>query len=49
MEFVAGRSEEMLETLLTALSSVHSSAKRHRLTCLHFLILHLSKVSVLSF
>lgn len=43
MTFVGGKVEELLETLLTSLSSVHSSARRHRLRCLHFLILHLMK------
>ncbi|KAG0609787.1 hypothetical protein M758_7G013900 [Ceratodon purpureus] len=43
INFVAGKVEELLETLLTSLSSVHSSARRHRLRCLHFLILHLMK------
>lgn len=43
MNFVAGKVEELLETLLTSLSTVHSSARRHRLRCLHFLILHLMK------
>jgi hypothetical protein len=45
--FMSLKSEEILETLLTSLSSVHSSARRHRLICLHHLILHLSKVSAL--
>ena len=43
MNFVAGKVEEFLETLVTSLSSVHSSARGHRLRCLHFLILHLIK------
>nr|PNR59348.1 hypothetical protein PHYPA_002139 [Physcomitrium patens] len=43
MSFVAGKAEELLETLLSSLSNVHSSARRHRLICLHFLILYLLK------
>ena len=43
MDFVSGKVEELLETLLTSLSNVHSSARRHRLRCLQFLILHLMK------
>jgi ribosomal RNA-processing protein 12 len=43
MNFVAGKAEDFLETLVTSLSSVHSSARGHRLRCLHFLILHLIK------
>ncbi|KAG0554229.1 hypothetical protein KC19_12G074700 [Ceratodon purpureus] len=41
--FVAGKVQDFLEMLVTSLSSVHSSARRHRLRCLHFLILHLMK------
>jgi hypothetical protein len=38
------KSEEILETLLTSVSGVHSSTECHRRNCLHNLVLHLAKV-----
>ncbi|CAA2965615.1 RRP12 [Olea europaea subsp. europaea] len=42
-EFISRRLEEMLSLMIEVLPSCHFSAKRHRLDCLYFLIIHVSK------
>ncbi|KAL2487567.1 ARM repeat superfamily protein [Forsythia ovata] len=42
-EFISRRLEEMLGLMIEVLPSCHFSAKRHRLDCLYFLIIHISK------
>ncbi|KAJ1418786.1 hypothetical protein SESBI_15725 [Sesbania bispinosa] len=41
--FVSSKFEELLGLMLEILPSSHFSAKRHRLDCLYFLIVHVSK------
>ncbi|KAJ0758962.1 putative armadillo-like helical protein [Helianthus annuus] len=41
--FIARRFEELLKLMFEAMHSCHFSAKRHRLDCLYFLIVHVSK------
>ncbi|KAL2470154.1 ARM repeat superfamily protein [Abeliophyllum distichum] len=41
--FISRRLEEMLSLMVEVLPSCHFSAKRHRLDCLYFLIIHVSK------
>ncbi|KAF5811742.1 hypothetical protein HanXRQr2_Chr04g0184971 [Helianthus annuus] len=43
--FIARRFEELLKLMFEAMHSCHFSAKRHRLDCLYFLIVHVSKVT----
>ncbi|CAK9159241.1 unnamed protein product [Ilex paraguariensis] len=42
-EFISGKLEELLDLMIEVLPSSHFSAKRHRLDCLYFLIVHISK------
>ena len=42
--FISSKSEELLRLMVGNLPSCHFSAKRHRLDCLYFLIVHVSKV-----
>ncbi|KAL2533290.1 ARM repeat superfamily protein [Abeliophyllum distichum] len=42
-EFISRRLEEMLSLMIQVLPLCHFSAKRHRLDCLYFLIVHVSK------
>ncbi|XP_071737282.1 uncharacterized protein [Rutidosis leptorrhynchoides] len=41
--FIARKLEELLKLMFEVMHSCHFSAKRHRLNCLYFLILHVSK------
>ncbi|KAK8970767.1 hypothetical protein KSP40_PGU014929 [Platanthera guangdongensis] len=41
--FLSKRLDELLQLIIMATSSCHFSAKRHRLDCLYFLIVHISK------
>ncbi|KAL2338811.1 hypothetical protein Fmac_013257 [Flemingia macrophylla] len=41
--FVTARLEELLQIMVDVLPSCHFSAKRHRLDCLYFLIVHVSR------
>ncbi|XP_052181613.1 uncharacterized protein LOC127794500 [Diospyros lotus] len=41
--FLSRKLEELLNLMIDALPSCHFSAKRHRLDCLYFLIVHVSK------
>eukprot|EP00257_Ricinus_communis_P015111 XP_015572954.1 RRP12-like protein [Ricinus communis] len=42
-EFVSSRLEELLQLMIDVLPSCHFSAKRHRLDCLYFLVVHICK------
>jgi hypothetical protein len=42
--FVSAKLEELLGLMIEVLPSCHFSAKRHRLDCLYFLIVHVAKV-----
>nr|GLL17907.1 RRP12-like protein [Ipomoea trifida] len=42
-EFTSRRLDELLNLMIEVLPSCHFSAKRHRLDCLYFLIVHISK------
>ncbi|XP_026438631.1 RRP12-like protein [Papaver somniferum] len=42
-EFLSENIDDLLQLLLEVLPSCHFSAKRHRLQCLYFLIVHVSK------
>ncbi|XP_050216515.1 uncharacterized protein LOC126667567 [Mercurialis annua] len=42
-EFVSSSIEQLLQLMIDALPSCHFSAKRHRLDCLYFLVVHVSK------
>lgn len=42
--FLSAKLEELLGLLIEVLPSCHFSAKRHRLDCLYFLIVHVAKV-----
>ncbi|KAI3965357.1 hypothetical protein MKX01_042838 [Papaver californicum] len=42
-EFLSENIDDLLQLLLEVLPSCHFSAKRHRLQCLYFLIIHVSK------
>ncbi|VFQ62697.1 unnamed protein product [Cuscuta campestris] len=42
-EFTSRKLEELLNAMVGALPACHFSAKRHRLDCLYFLIVHVSK------
>ncbi|KAJ8751028.1 hypothetical protein K2173_016209 [Erythroxylum novogranatense] len=42
-EFLSSALEELLQLMIDVLPSCHFSAKRHRLDCLYFLIVHVSK------
>ncbi|KAG8373862.1 hypothetical protein BUALT_Bualt11G0069400 [Buddleja alternifolia] len=42
-DFVSRKLEEVLSLMIEVLPSCHFSAKRHRLDCLYFLIIHVSK------
>ncbi|BFI25857.1 ribosomal RNA-processing protein 12 [Marchantia polymorpha subsp. ruderalis] len=42
-DFLAKKSEEMLEVLVLALESCHASARRHRLDCVQYIIIHYTK------
>ncbi|KAL5572312.1 hypothetical protein UlMin_021909 [Ulmus minor] len=44
-EFLSSKFEDLLKDLEEALLSCHFSAKRHRLDCLYFLIVHVSKAN----
>lgn len=41
--FLSKKLDELLQLIIMATSSCHFSAKRHRLDCLYFLIVHISK------
>ncbi|KAF2304163.1 hypothetical protein GH714_028179 [Hevea brasiliensis] len=41
--FLSSELEELLQLMIDVLPCCHFSAKRHRLDCLHFLIVHVSK------
>lgn len=43
-EFISRRLEKLLNLMIEVLPYCHFSAKRHRLDCLYFLIVHISKV-----
>uniref|UniRef100_A0A803NT89 RRP12-like protein n=1 Tax=Cannabis sativa TaxID=3483 RepID=A0A803NT89_CANSA len=43
--FLASKLDEMLQLMIEVLPSCNFSAKRHRLDCLYFLIVHVSKVN----
>ncbi|KAL0338857.1 UNVERIFIED_CONTAM: RRP12-like protein [Sesamum angustifolium] len=42
-DFISRKLEEVLSLMIEVLPSCHFSAKRHRLNCLYFLIIHVSK------
>ncbi|KAK6131765.1 LOW QUALITY PROTEIN: hypothetical protein DH2020_034461 [Rehmannia glutinosa] len=42
-DFISRKLEEVLSLMIEVLPSCHFSAKRHRLDCLYFLIIHVSK------
>ncbi|XP_057767673.1 uncharacterized protein LOC130987961 [Salvia miltiorrhiza] len=42
-DFISRKLEEVLSLMVEALPSCHFAAKRHRLDCLYFLIIHISK------
>lgn len=42
--FLSVKLEELLGLMIEVLPSCHFSAKRHRLDCLYFLIVHVAKV-----
>ncbi len=42
--FLSAKLEELLGLMIEVLPSCHFSAKRHRLDCLYFLIVHVAKV-----
>lgn len=44
-EFIARKLEELLNLMIEVLPSCHFSAKRHRLDCLYFLVVHVTKVT----
>lgn len=43
--FLSSKLEELLQLMIEVLPLCHFSAKRHRLDCLYFLIVHVSKVN----
>jgi ribosomal RNA-processing protein 12 len=42
--FLSAKLEELLGLMIEVLPSCHFSAKRHRLDCLYFLVVHVAKV-----
>lgn len=46
--FLSSKLEELLKLMVEVLPTCHFSAKRYRLECLYFLIVHLSKVETLA-
>ncbi|KAL3332457.1 hypothetical protein AABB24_032833 [Solanum stoloniferum] len=42
-EFISTKTEELLNLMIEALPACHFPAKRHRLDCLYFLIVHVTK------
>ncbi|KAK4355750.1 hypothetical protein RND71_024721 [Anisodus tanguticus] len=42
-EFISRKTEKLLTLMIEALPACHCSAKRHRLECLYFLIVHVTK------
>ncbi|KAF9614359.1 hypothetical protein IFM89_018112 [Coptis chinensis] len=42
-EFISANLDDLLQLMIEVLPSCHFSAKRHRLDCLYFLIVHISK------
>lgn len=42
--FLSAKLKQLLQLMIEVLPSCHFSAKRHRLHCLYFLIVHVSKV-----
>ncbi|CAM6087178.1 unnamed protein product [Calypogeia fissa] len=42
-DFLAKNSERILETLMFSLASCHPSARRHRLSCVHYVVIFFSK------
>ncbi|KAI0499276.1 hypothetical protein KFK09_020179 [Dendrobium nobile] len=41
--FLSNKLDELLQLIITATASCHFSAKRHRLDCLYYVIVHISK------
>ncbi|PON84609.1 Coatomer beta subunit [Trema orientale] len=44
--FLSSKLDELLQLMIEVLPSCHFSAKRHRLDCLYFLIVYVSKVNI---
>ncbi|KAM3395018.1 RRP12-like protein [Capsicum galapagoense] len=42
-EFISRKTEELLNLMIEALPACHFSAKRHRLDCLYYLIIHVTR------
>lgn len=45
-DFLSSKFEELLSLMIEVLPLCHFSAKRHRLDCLYFLIVQVSKVNI---
>ena len=43
-DFISRKLDEVLSLMVEVLPSCHFAAKRHRLDCLYFVIVHISKV-----
>lgn len=46
-EFISTKKEELLNLMIEALPACHFPAKRHRLDCLYYLIVHVTKVMII--